>query len=46
MLGKAIIWGVELQDEILYDGLIDAFQIYHMGITVENSAEKYFFLLP
>ncbi|MBO3273858.1 acetyl-CoA C-acetyltransferase [Pseudomonas schmalbachii] len=31
----------ELQDSLLRDGLIDAFNGYHMGITAENLAEKY-----
>ena len=28
-------------DHMVYDGLTDAFQDYHMGITAENVAEKY-----
>ena len=28
-------------DSLLYDGLIDAFYNYHMGVTAENLAEKY-----
>jgi acetyl-CoA C-acetyltransferase len=31
----------ELVDAMLCDGLQDAFQHYHMGITAENLAEKY-----
>ncbi|MCP1649463.1 acetyl-CoA C-acetyltransferase [Pseudomonas nitroreducens] len=31
----------ELQDSLLRDGLIDAFNDYHMGITAENLAEKF-----
>ncbi|MCG8907039.1 acetyl-CoA C-acetyltransferase [Pseudomonas sp. DP-17] len=31
----------ELQDTLLRDGLIDAFNGYHMGITAENLAEKF-----
>lgn len=31
----------ELLDGMLYDGLIDPFENYHMGITAENLAEKY-----
>ncbi|MCL1791706.1 MAG: acetyl-CoA C-acetyltransferase [Peptococcaceae bacterium] len=31
----------ELVDTMLLDGLTDAFQHYHMGITAENLAEKY-----
>ncbi|MDO5016148.1 MAG: acetyl-CoA C-acetyltransferase [Eubacteriales bacterium] len=41
-------WGarmgdVEMVDSMLNDGLIDAFNHYHMGITAENIAEKYGF---
>ncbi|MDO4814412.1 MAG: acetyl-CoA C-acetyltransferase [Gemella sp.] len=32
---------VELVDSILSDGLTDAFENYHMGITAENIAKKY-----
>ncbi len=28
-------------DQMLYDGLIDAFNNYHMGVTAENLAEMY-----
>ncbi|PVZ72310.1 acetyl-CoA C-acetyltransferase [Pelagibaculum spongiae] len=31
----------ELQDTMISDGLWDAFNDYHMGITAENLAEKY-----
>lgn len=31
----------ELLDAMLHDGLLDAFNDYHMGITAENLAEKY-----
>ena len=31
----------ELQDSLLKDGLIDAFNDYHMGITAENLANQY-----
>ena len=31
----------QLIDTMIYDGLIDAFNNYHMGITAENVAEKY-----
>ena len=31
----------KLLDQLLYDGLIDAFNDYHMGITAENLAEMY-----
>jgi acetyl-CoA C-acetyltransferase len=31
----------QLIDSMLHDGLIDAFNGYHMGITAENLAEKY-----
>lgn len=32
---------IKLYDTMLQDGLHDAFQGYHMGITAENIAEKY-----
>jgi acetyl-CoA C-acetyltransferase len=31
----------EVLDHMYYDGLIDAFHGYHMGVTAENLAEKY-----
>ena len=31
----------ELRDSMLYDGLVDPFCNYHMGITAENVAKKY-----
>lgn len=31
----------ELVDEMVYDGLWDVFNQYHMGITAENIAERY-----
>ncbi|WP_095132797.1 acetyl-CoA C-acetyltransferase [Pseudomonas sp. Irchel s3h14] len=31
----------QLQDSVIQDGLWDAFNDYHMGITAENLAEKY-----
>ncbi len=31
----------KLVDTMIYDGLIDSFNDYHMGITAENIAEKY-----
>ena len=31
----------KLVDTMVYDGLIDAFYNYHMGVTAENIAEKY-----
>jgi len=31
----------QLVDTMIHDGLIDAFNNYHMGITAENVAEKY-----
>jgi len=31
----------EILDSMMYDGLIDPFKNYHMGITAENVAEKY-----
>jgi len=33
--------GLELVDTMIKDGLTDAFNGYHMGITAENLAEKY-----
>jgi acetyl-CoA C-acetyltransferase len=32
---------IELIDTMLKDGLIDAFNDYHMGVTAENLAERY-----
>ncbi|MCR8969859.1 acetyl-CoA C-acetyltransferase [Facklamia sp. 7083-14-GEN3] len=39
-------WGFKLGndsvvDTLVYDGLTDAFEGYHMGVTAENLAEKY-----
>ena len=31
----------ELIDTMIYDGLIDAFNNYHMGVTAENVAERF-----
>lgn len=31
----------KIVDSMLYDGLIDAFWSYHMGVTAENLAEQY-----
>ena len=31
----------ELVDTMIYDGLIDAFNNYHMGVTAENVAQKF-----
>ena len=31
----------EVIDSLVYDGLTDAFNQYHMGVTAENVAEKY-----
>ena len=31
----------KLVDTMIYDGLIDAFNNYHMGVTAENVAEKF-----
>jgi len=31
----------KLIDTLIYDGLIDAFNNYHMGVTAENIAEKF-----
>ncbi|MBO3444407.1 acetyl-CoA C-acetyltransferase [Clostridium sp. CCUG 7971] len=33
--------GMQLKDSLINDGLTDAFNNYHMGITAENIAEKY-----
>ena len=33
--------GFELEDTIINDGLTDAFENYHMGITAENIAQQY-----
>ncbi|MCR6633032.1 MAG: acetyl-CoA C-acetyltransferase [Magnetospirillum sp.] len=33
--------GLELQDTMLRDGLIDAFHGYHMGVTAENVASRW-----
>lgn len=33
--------GMSLKDSLVHDGLTDAFNNYHMGITAENVAEKY-----
>ena len=33
--------GFKAVDHVLHDGLIDAFNNYHMGITAENIAKKY-----
>ncbi|HFI0082429.1 TPA: acetyl-CoA C-acetyltransferase [Streptococcus suis] len=32
---------LELEDSMLTDGLTDAFEGYHMGVTAENVAERY-----
>jgi acetyl-CoA C-acetyltransferase len=45
-LVKAGRWGMrmgngELVDAMLQDGLMDAFNQYHMGVTAENVAKKY-----
>lgn len=32
--------GGEIRDGMLYDGLVDPFMNYHMGVTAENVAEK------
>ena len=31
----------EIHDHMIFDGLTDAFNNYHMGMTAENLAEKY-----
>ncbi len=33
--------GFEMKDQMICDGLTDAFNNYHMGITAENIAQKY-----
>lgn len=33
--------GMNLKDSLLNDGLLDAFEGYHMGITAENIADKH-----
>ena len=45
-LMRSARWGArmgnaEIIDEMVYDGLTDAFNQYHMGVTAENIAEKY-----
>ncbi|CAL1260857.1 unnamed protein product [Larinioides sclopetarius] len=32
--------GVHLQDSLVYDGLTDAYQKFHMGVCGENTAKK------
>ena len=39
--GGAKMGAVSLVDTMIHDGLTDAFNNYHMGITAENLAEKY-----
>jgi acetyl-CoA C-acetyltransferase len=39
--GGAKMGNVSLVDTMIIDGLTDAFNAYHMGITAENLAEKY-----
>ena len=43
---RGLRWGARMGDtgavdEMVYDGLTDVFNQYHMGITAENVAEKY-----
>ena len=38
---EKILSADKLTDTMIYDGLIDAFNNYHMGVTAENIAEKY-----
>ena len=38
---KYIISGGQENMSMIYDGLIDAFNNYHMGVTAENIAEKF-----
>lgn len=45
-LMRSARWGArmgnaEIIDEMVYDGLTDAFNQYHMGVTAENVAEQY-----
>ncbi|MCL2235400.1 MAG: acetyl-CoA C-acetyltransferase [Defluviitaleaceae bacterium] len=45
-LAKGVRWGqkmgnTQLEDTLIADGLTDAFNDYHMGITAENLADKY-----
>ncbi len=45
-ISKTMRWGarmgdVSMVDYMIYDGLFDIFNGYHMGITAENVAEKY-----
>jgi acetyl-CoA C-acetyltransferase len=39
--GGTKMGSVSLVDTMVFDGLTDAFNSYHMGITAENLAEKY-----
>lgn len=39
--GGAKMGNVTLLDTMIHDGLTDAFNNYHMGVTAENLAEKY-----
>jgi acetyl-CoA C-acetyltransferase len=39
--GGSKMGGVSLTDTMVFDGLTDVFNGYHMGITAENLAEKY-----
>jgi acetyl-CoA C-acetyltransferase len=39
--GGTKMGGISLVDTMIVDGLTDAFNAYHMGITAENVAEKY-----
>src|SRR4030095_3627086 len=41
MRGGTKMGTLELVDTMIKDGLTDAFNGYHMGITAENLAEKY-----
>ena len=41
MRGGAKMGDIRLVDTMIVDGLTDAFNAYHMGITAENLAEKY-----
>ena len=39
--GNEVVTKENLKDTMLVDGLLDAYNHYHMGVTAENVAEKY-----
>ena len=41
MRGGTKMGNISLTDTMIYDGLTDIFNNYHMGVTAENLAEKY-----